>query len=378
MIWLIISELGSEKWDLVPSTGCSQYNYYNPQKDDNNSILYTPFTQFYREVLKGNFVIGATSLASTGSGSITISGIPAGSTIVKAFLFWAEEDANNASSGNFNGHPITGIKIAEDCTSCWGTPRNALFYRDVTSYVSGNGTYSLTSFPPLACAFGADGLEGVTLIVIYCNPSEIKRTITIYTGDYEQPACNGPSFSWTHTNFTATNPVVDAKYSISIGNGQNFGESSAEYVYLNSNLITSDVDGLTGPNGPCSNGSLWDAFTGSATSWIPANATSATFSINNAAGSDCWHPVLSVLSVSSVDNETYSCVTPVDIEEKLKEPQIKVYNNIVEISSNYDFKIYSLNGRIIGYYKSGFYKTKLNKGVYIMIYENKTKKFIVD
>ncbi|MEO0224591.1 MAG: hypothetical protein ABIL76_05815 [candidate division WOR-3 bacterium] len=47
--------------------------------------------------------------------------------IVKAFLFWVDEDNNNASGGNFNGNPISGIKIAEDCTSCWGTNRNALF-----------------------------------------------------------------------------------------------------------------------------------------------------------------------------------------------------------------------------------------------------------
>ncbi|MEO0202983.1 MAG: hypothetical protein ABIL37_04590, partial [candidate division WOR-3 bacterium] len=139
MIWLMISQF--ETWGKT-KIGCYEYKYYNPKSD--NSIFATPFTQFYRVVLKGNFVVGATSLATTGSGSITISGIPANSSIVKAFLFWAEQDANYASNGTFNGNPISGIFLGEDCSSCWFTPRTALFYRDVTSYVTGNGTYNLT------------------------------------------------------------------------------------------------------------------------------------------------------------------------------------------------------------------------------------------
>ncbi|MEO0197756.1 MAG: DUF3344 domain-containing protein [candidate division WOR-3 bacterium] len=334
MTWLIISQVGR---------GCVSYqaSHILSKESDNSISFYTPFTLFYREVLKGNFVTGATSLASTGNGSITISGVPSSSTIVKAFLFWTEEDSDNFSSGNFNGNPITGIKLAESDPACWGSViRNALFYADVTNYVSGNGTYSLSSFSP-ACSFG-ESVEGATLVVIYCNQSEIKRTITIYTGDYKTPNNSSP-YSWTHTNFTATNPVLDATYSISIANGQDAG-SGSEFVYLNGNLITTMIDGLTGPNSGCVNGSLWDEFKGNATTWIPANATSATFSINNAAQSviDCWNPILTILSVSSIDNETYNCATPVNVKESLTRPEIKIYKGFVEINSPYNFKIFSI------------------------------------
>ncbi len=346
---------------------------------ENADILYTPFTQFYRVVLRGNFVTGSTSLAATGNGSITISSIPPGSNIVRAFLFWVEEDQNNASSGNFNGNPITGIKIAEDCTACWGTPRNALFYSDVTAYVTGNGTYSLSSFNPLACALGDDGIEGATLVVIWCNNSQPVRTITIYTGDVETPAsiCIYSNYSWTHTNFTASNPVLDASYSILLGNGQDFSEGVGEYVYLNGNMITNMVNGTTGPAGPCNNGSLWDEFKGSATSWILPNSTSATFSVNNAVGWDCWHPVVSVLSVTSTDPITQPCGTPINVDEKMAKPYIKISGNIIEISSNSNFAIFSLRGDIIGRYEAGSYKLKLKDGIYLLKYDKGVEKILI-
>lgn len=350
-------------------------------KSEDASINYTPFTQFYRVVLRGNFVYGSTSLSSNaGNGTITISGIPAGASIVRAFLFWVEEDNNDASSGNFNGNPISGIKIAEDCTSCWGTQRNALFYRDVTPFVTGNGTYSLSGFPALECAFGSDGSEGATLVVIWCRNSEPVRTITIYTGDVETPAsaCMFSDYSWTHMNFTASNPVLDARYLVLVGNGQNFGESPNEFVYLNNNVITNTINGTTvAGSGPCGNGSLWDAFGGSATNWIPANSTSATFRVNNVAAWDCWHPVVSVLSVTSVDAITHNCATPISIDEQNDKPYIKISNKLLEISSNYDFEILTINGTKLFSYKSGNYKINLKPGIYILKYKNAYEKIIL-
>jgi len=361
MILLIISQVGS-----VAGNFCFK-------SFPNNKTLYTLFAQFYRVALRGNFVHGSVSLSSnSGNGNITISGIPAGANVVKAFLFWVDEDNNNASGGNFNGNPISGIKIAEDCTSCWGTQRNALFYADVTGFVTGNGTYSLSGFPALVCFFGSDGSEGATLVVIWCENSEPVRTITIYTGDVETPAsvCTYSSYSWTHTGFTASNPVLDAKYLVLVGNGQNFGESSSEYVYLNGNMITNIINGTTVPGpGPCGNGSLWDAFSGSATSWIAPNSTSATFSVNNVAAWDCWHPVVSVLSVTSLDPITYNCATPVSISESENLIEIKNFNEFLYITSKVHFGIFNVNGQLIKYFNEGEYKLNLKKGIYFIKYE---------
>ncbi|MCS7244730.1 MAG: hypothetical protein RMJ38_01200 [candidate division WOR-3 bacterium] len=366
---------------IVDVNSMGMVNNQTCSKSNDASINFTPFTEFYRVVLRGNFVYGSTSLSSNaGSGTITISGIPANASIVKAFLFWVEEDNDNASSGNFNGNPISGIKIAEDCTACWGTQRNALFYRDVTPFIAGNGTYNLSGFTALQCEPSSDGPEGATLVVVWCRNSEPVRTITIYTGDVETPitACLFSDYSWTHTNFTASNPVLDARYLVLVGNGQNFGEFANEYVYLNNNVITNTINGTTVPgNGPCENGSLWDAFGGNATSWIPANSTSATFRVNNVAAIDCWHPVVSVLSVTSVDAITHDCVTQISIDEQKDKPYIKISNKLLEISSNYDFEILSINGTKLFSYKSGNYRISLKSGVYILKYKNAHEKIVV-
>jgi len=141
----------------------------------------TPLTQFYREAINGDFVAPATSLWN-GSGSITVSGIPAGATVLAAYLLYAYQDNGGGHTGNFNGNPISGTSLGSDCTSCWGTSSTSLYYADVTPYVTGNGTYSLSGFDALACSSGDHGAEGATLVVIYCDPSEPKRAVTIYTG----------------------------------------------------------------------------------------------------------------------------------------------------------------------------------------------------
>ncbi|MCX7947401.1 MAG: hypothetical protein N2504_02280, partial [candidate division WOR-3 bacterium] len=204
-----------------------------------------------------------------------------------------------------------------------------------------------------------------------------------YTGDVETPmaACWFSDYSWTHTNFTASNPVLDARYLVLVGNGQDFaafGETANEYVYLNNNVITNIIDGATvAGNGPCGNGSLWDAFGGNATSWIPANSTSATFRVNNVAAIDCWHPVVSVLSVTSVDAITHDCVTPISVDEQKDRPYIKISNKLLEISSNYDFEILSINGTKLFSYKSGNYRISLKPGIYILKYKNAYEKIIL-
>ncbi len=88
---------------------------------------------------------------------------------------------------------------------------------------------------------------------------------------------------------------------------------------------------------PCGNGSLFDAFVGSATPWIPGGATSATFSFNNSASSDCFHVIVSALSVSSTDSPTYTCAASYD------DPVYVGENGKVYIRGNYE--IYDYAGR---------------------------------
>ena len=83
--------------------------------------------QVYREVLRGNFVGGATSFWSgVTTRDITISGIPAGVTVVKALLFWGYEcnSYSDLANINFNGTPITGTVVGSTGILTYLVPGN--------------------------------------------------------------------------------------------------------------------------------------------------------------------------------------------------------------------------------------------------------------
>jgi len=172
--------------------------------------------QVYREVLRGNFVGGATSFWNrVTTRYITISGIPTGATVVRALLFWGCEcnSYSDLANINFNGTPITGTVVGSTGTLCWGTNYYLNYMADVTSLVPGNGTYSITVPSALSTTPGADG---ATLYVVYCSASDPIRTISIYAGaEY----ISRSSLSWTQTGFTTTSSP-SAKVSFTGGDCQ--------------------------------------------------------------------------------------------------------------------------------------------------------------
>jgi hypothetical protein len=52
----------------------------------------SPLSSFYSTTINGDYVAAGVGMRGTGSGTITISGIPSGSTIVRAVLYWAIVD----------------------------------------------------------------------------------------------------------------------------------------------------------------------------------------------------------------------------------------------------------------------------------------------
>ena len=262
----------------------------------------TDFYQLYREVVRGDFTSGATSLLETGAGSIVISDIPANMVVERAGLFWVCEEywpTGDLNWGYFNGNYITGIQLAYDCDNCWDpVDMSTLYYADVTPYVSGNGTYNLTGFPYPGGFYPVEGADGATLVIIYCDPQGNlpKKTISIYAGAVELMDCGPLSTWWTQTGFTATDPVTDAKYAISVANTQ---MGSYNYFYLN-NTFMGYMYGLDHP------GPAWDHWYGDATSLIPGGSTSVEWYVSSDGG-DCIEPVLSIISVTSTDALTSDC-----------------------------------------------------------------------
>lgn len=304
-------------------------------------VLLTPLTQYYRGVLRGNFVSGATSFWSTTTGNITISGIPAGASIVKALLFWGCEcnSASDLANINFNGTPITGSVVGSTSTLCWGTSSYLNYVADVTALVSGNGTYTISVPSSLPTTPGADG---ASLYVVYCEGSEPIRTISIYAGAEHLSILTFTSYSWTQSGFTATvSPQAKASFT-----GGDCQDGSSNTLYFNSSFVYT-CDGST----PGNHYGFWEA---DVSSLVSPSATSVNWQFNSS-GSDCVSPNVSVISITSVDPETYTCTAgyddPISVDENgniYASGEIEVYNIIgqrVSTSQKLPKGIYFIKGK---------------------------------
>lgn len=142
-----------------------------------NQILGTSYTTTACGL---NYTQGSVKLGQRGTiggavqpASVAISGIPAGATIIKAFLY---TDASG------NGIPITAtIKNPLSVTNnfsmniigtgpdkCWSYAASYSYRADVTSVISGNGTYTLSGLPTGA----VNDVDGATILVIYSDPGQ--------------------------------------------------------------------------------------------------------------------------------------------------------------------------------------------------------------
>jgi hypothetical protein len=248
--------------------------------------------------LNGGYVASGTDLRNKGYGTITISGIPAGSTVVKAMLYWdilAPSPTARFAQGMLNGLPIKGRLFSQGVDPCWDAGSNFAFRADITSIVGGNGSYelteiasgdtsgaypfSVTAIPPLA--------EGATLVVIYENAAMPLVDIALHDGN----AYIDSAYSVKVSNFQASDPVTFASVTTFGADGQ--VNLPGEEVYFNGSLIsTTDWDGADGPN------ELWDTHTHEVTSLVLPDATSATLSYPGNTN-DCLIGIGAIVAVSS-------------------------------------------------------------------------------
>ncbi|MFC1964382.1 hypothetical protein ACFLWG_00010 [Chloroflexota bacterium] len=81
-----------------------------------------PLTMIESITLPGGYVAAGTGMRNLGYGTINISGIPSGSTVKKAYLYWTILDhieESSFSQGMVNGQPILGTQIGTDTDPCW-------------------------------------------------------------------------------------------------------------------------------------------------------------------------------------------------------------------------------------------------------------------
>lgn len=259
-------------------------------------------TTFYSTNVNGGYVAAGVGMRNLGYGHISITGIPSGSTIQAAFLLWdvlddSQQDAD--AQGVLDGSPITGTLLGVGDQPCWLASNNYAYEADVTSLVTGNGSYSLTGFSsgvtdgsdPWLVGSPVPELEGASLIVVYRNAASPLTHVDVAGGSTE--TLDSP-IGATFGGFTASaTPRVNTTFVVA--DGQDIEDGPA--TFDGADLDPGDFQGLDPMDvPPYSEGNLWDTSSYDVSADVAAGDTSATASITGAS-SDCLVWVGQALSV---------------------------------------------------------------------------------
>ena len=149
----------------------------------------TPF--FNQRIQGGGIVVDSAGMRADDSftgGTLTpifsIAGIPAGATVVNAYLLINELDHGSLDTTfTLDGNALTVNQVGESTSPGWGASRVVTFRADVSTLVTGNGSYTLGG----AGEIGADAYEGASLVVVYEDTSVTTDSIiTLHEGSVTQ------------------------------------------------------------------------------------------------------------------------------------------------------------------------------------------------
>jgi hypothetical protein len=213
---------------------------------------------------------GVGGLRGTGFGDISLVGVSG--TVTRAYLYWhgptsSDDPAFNANL-TFNGAAVTGTNIGFSDDNFWPPNTNSQAYRaDVTSLVTGSGTYSLAGLQ-------ANHSNGASLVVFY-DDGDDSNNFDVVTFDGNDANFDNPfdPVGWDVTlagiNYTSGTALL----SMTVSDGQNFGLGDDGIFFLNGiALNTGDVfEGQSVPQTAGTsvpNGGLWDIVTFDITSFL--------------------------------------------------------------------------------------------------------------
>jgi hypothetical protein len=258
----------------------------------------------YSASLHGGYVSAGVGMRNRGFGHLTLSAIPSGSKITAAFLMWdVLDDAQNPpdSVALINSNFVSGSLIGIGASPCWPPAENLAYEANVTSLVSGNGTYALSGFAsgatdgsdPFLTSSPTPEMEGASIVAVYANNSSPLTQVVLVGGATET---DNAGASTTISGFLAGSTST-ASTTFIVADGQtNFSHSPS--TFDGSALTPGTFSGQDPQDGaPYVYGNLWDTDTYQVGSMIASGDTSATITIGG--GTDCLVWVGQVLSVAS-------------------------------------------------------------------------------
>lgn len=222
----------------------------------------TDLTQF-KTVFNTDFTsAGYGGMRGIGTGTITLGAGVSG--VTEAYLFWhgpSNESTANAATANatvnFAGTAVTGSFLGISSDNCWGFANSLAYRANVTSLVTGTGSYSLANFTK-------PGIEvnGVSLIVFYNDiDSTNNRDVVMFNGNDSNIANSFDANGWNITLAGINYSTGTASAQFHVSDGQNFVDDA---IVVNSTTIApagGNFNGNSVPNGASAvftGGGLWD------------------------------------------------------------------------------------------------------------------------
>jgi hypothetical protein len=103
---------------------------------------------FAQTIFDTNFVTFDVGLRDVGAGTLAVSGVTG--TVTNSLLFWHGPTNSTNSNANanvdFNGAAVTGTNIGFSQDNFWSSLNSQAYRANVTSQVTGNGSYALSNF----------------------------------------------------------------------------------------------------------------------------------------------------------------------------------------------------------------------------------------
>jgi hypothetical protein len=261
-------------------------------------------------------VANGVALRNSCDGTIALRGIPSGSTLKSAFLYWNYMDGSkvgaSSSTVKFNGKSVTGTKVADQPDLCWETKGDHSYRASITPVASG-GNYVFTALtctdksgqnpwnPLLTGTAIEPAWDGASLVETYSNSSTTSDKVAIFDKLAGASYSNAGAHNFAVKMDTGSTIFSGTGLFTQIGADGQVGESFAREC--SGSVCTDDERddfndiALTGPGGTYpqsdwdgSNGwplsQLWDTHT----MYTEFNGTSTNTDTTFATG-DCIAPV---------------------------------------------------------------------------------------
>ncbi len=163
---------------------------------------------------------GINSCSVANNGSMQLLGLPAGSTVVTAYLYWAGSGGDPMGgvgtdyNVTFNGTAVTADRTYTAWYNAGGG--NVVYFfggvKDVTSQVTGNGVYTFSNLTVQNANVAGGGqycasaavLSAFSLLVVYSDPAETLHVVNLWEGFQ---GYRGGSITLTPTNFIVPTPA---------------------------------------------------------------------------------------------------------------------------------------------------------------------------